>query len=576
MDSTKSKKRKSEKGMRKNKRASDSNIANDSEPSSKRKRESESSHKNKKSKQQGEEAVLNSTSVDIPIKQEPASSWMAVNNPSRMAQIEPELSATPLPHEATPGPELSSTPAGTQLPYRVGRAGQDKGKRIGPFQAEETKKLEDYKVNYCNSHGIDAGTFDMLVQHSEREYFDLPWPTHICGTKVEFWAELQKVLPERGTRSVYRFARRHFRDKEQKPHDWTEEQDDELIRLFLAHGPKYAYVAKLLGRSDDDVTQRWKNKLEYRAYFRGGPWTVEETRRLLEALEQVRQSAPELMAFKDVYEMDVRLIPWGMVSDLMNHMRSRKQCSDRWRKLQRHVFRLRIEDPNAVLHPEYAPGVSRVKAPYYAYKPFKSDDRIRDDSSDDNQEKEAINASEYPTVSAEVPTNVRAIWDSVQLASETNSVSENGEDGGAISTGLEDRNSTEAASEEAPQNLEESVKRQRVEDKKFAEAEQHSSLVAQDSEIADLTKKKKKNKDKKARKEKKKHRKSQMATENAGDDAADVTSPTKNRKHHRKSESRLDSTVSGDHDSAGLSKKEKKRAKRRSEAQQERNDDNDN
>ena len=156
--------------------------------------------------------------------------------------------------------------------------------KIGFYTPEEVQKLETFKIDFCTMHGLSASTFDEMIQHSGRRGGgDFPVVADVTS-KVDFWNEIYGLLPDRDRRSVYRFMRRHFQASTQKAHEWTDEQDDELVDLIDEHGPKWSYIGKLLGRSDDDVTQRWKNKLEHRNTMNQGSWSAEETRAFFDVI----------------------------------------------------------------------------------------------------------------------------------------------------------------------------------------------------------------------------------------------------------------------------------------------------
>ncbi|PYH88210.1 hypothetical protein BO71DRAFT_454215 [Aspergillus ellipticus CBS 707.79] len=268
-------------------------------------------------------------------------------------ESEPKSNAPPTSNE---GEEIACTPEparGSEKPseidaarpeFKKGKHGRDsvtgEPKLVGFFKPDEIQKLEKFKLNFCTSHGLSSGIFDLMVQHSERDKISV-FPCHsTIITKPTFWKEVYKILPERERRSIYRFMRRHFQYSTQKPHKWTEEQDEELILLHERHGPKWAYIAKIVGRSDDDVVQRWKNRLEHRRTMNRGPWSEQEVRTLQELLQAswngMQGSGHDIG--RDIYEMDEIFIAWGQISDKMNNCRSRQQCADKWRKSNPDAF----------------------------------------------------------------------------------------------------------------------------------------------------------------------------------------------------------------------------------------------
>ncbi|KAE8390236.1 hypothetical protein BDV23DRAFT_155735 [Aspergillus alliaceus] len=256
----------------------------------------------------------------------------------------------------TPTPLLWTSQDGStqQGEIRKGKRKREGKGQTGFFTPNEVQALEDFKIDFCNTNGLRADVFDAMVQHSEREKgVDFPCDSSIT-TKHEFWKTIYGILPNRERRSVYRFMRRHFQSSDVKPHHWTHEQDEELIRLVAQHGFKFALIAKEIGRNDDDVVQRWKNRLEHRTTMNRGPWSQKENVMLQDALQLAWKNLKEKGhdVGRDIYEIDETMISWGHISSKMGHCRSRQQCADKWRKARKKVQHLRENgNPDAVFDP---------------------------------------------------------------------------------------------------------------------------------------------------------------------------------------------------------------------------------
>ncbi|KAI2678586.1 hypothetical protein DTO013E5_1746 [Penicillium roqueforti] len=265
---------------------------------------------------------------------------------------------TPAPD--SPNTEDSNTPGGKTKGVRSSRIRERDNLKIGFYTPDEVRKIEAYKVNVCTMHGIPSAKFDEMVQHSERtRELSVESPFFSYGIhKGDFWDEIYALLPDRDRRSVYRFMRRHFQASAQRAHEWSKEQDDELIELHAQHGPKWTFIGKLIGRSDDDVTQRWKNKLEHQNTMNQGAWSEEEHKMFLDAVESTWVTMKPMLpdkAGKDMYELDERLIVWGNISKEIGYVRSRQQCADKWRKIVKQVMVLRANgQPDAVFDPKLA------------------------------------------------------------------------------------------------------------------------------------------------------------------------------------------------------------------------------
>ncbi|EAW11549.1 MYB DNA-binding domain protein [Aspergillus clavatus NRRL 1] len=270
-----------------------------------------------------------------------------------------------------------------------------KEKLVGFFAPAEVRALEAFKLDFCTKHALSSHSFDRMVQHVDRRK-DSGWPCDEAITsKAEFWQAIYDVLPGRDRRSVYRFMRRHFQDSSQKPHHWTHEQDEELITMVSQYGPKFAHIAKMLGRGEDDVVQRWKNRLEHRSTMRRGAWSEEEVRGLLDALQSawVALKKDGKDVGQDIYEMDEGLISWGQVSNKLDNWRSRQQCADKWRKIRRKIMGLRssgvegaVFDPASEARPQGRAKSVTLAEQMEMERVYKSAEYV---NSDDGNESEA-------------------------------------------------------------------------------------------------------------------------------------------------------------------------------------------
>ena len=402
MDSVKKKKKKSRKS--KNKDCSsppaplngvESAQPRDEDQSrpSKRKHESDPERKKKKKKKHhAAKDEIDDVSMAV-AENEPE--HQAISQPEALAEprqtgqngVEKATPATPTSQPQTPKSDYPTTgelnSKGMPRKLRGSRPGGKDNLKVGFFTPDEVEKVENFMIQFCTLHGLRSDTFKEMVQHSERGGAEFPCLPSIT-TKHEFWSDIYSVLPDRDRRSLYRFTRRHFQITGQKAHEWTAEQDDELVSLMKQHPAKYAYIGKILGRSDDDVTQRWKNRLEHREKMNHGAWDIDELQTFMKALQEIYEAHAILTpasAGKDVYEMDEKIIGWGAVSDSMRNRRSRQQCADKWRKVRRNVLAMRANgNPDAVFDLEEAVRRSQERSA------GKSQEFVTEDEADDVDE----------------------------------------------------------------------------------------------------------------------------------------------------------------------------------------------
>lgn len=496
---------------------------NESRPS-KRKRDSESGHKktNKKKRCEAEDDVQGELDPH-----EPSQTFHQEEDEEDTANITMEVDNTPSKNTRDPdhtasgeaslleGSQDPATPSEARLKRTRGsRIGAKSQLKVGFFIAEEVKALEEFKIQFCNTHGIAGRTFDAMIQHSERGGEEWPVQTHICN-KGEFWNDVYSLIPDRDRRSVYRFMRRHFQDTTQKAHDWTPEQDEELIKLHAQHGPKYAHIAKLLGRSDDDVTQRWKNRLQHRATKKTGAWSEEELRAFMRSLEEYRNlliasSAEPQKAGKDIWDMDLKSISWGSISNGMDNSRTRQQCADKWRKIQKNVAHLRQTlDPDAVFDP--ADAVKR----YHRWNRGPAGEKSKtfveeDDEDEDSDDDETRIPSTTPAIVPKLEFAAEQQMDLARVAKEDSvdaspAQSRNGadiEDSDDAEDGLPSSPLSEHSRNEVKKlRNEKKERRRRKKEKKERKRQEAAAAEESAEEIEDpSTPKDKKHKDKKRRK----------------------------------------------------------------------------
>lgn len=219
----------------------------------------------------------------------------------------------------------------------------------GFFTEEEALAMENFKAEFCSSHSISPDVFNEFIQRRARGRVRFLLPQGSIR-KQRFWDYIYAVLPKRKRTPIVRFMRRNFPSTDQSSQKWTTEQENELAALFDKMGPRWVHIAKRLGRTPDDVTQRWKNRVEHRATQNEGLWSSEECEELEEALEKCRTLLREegKDVGSDLYSLDEALIGWGRISDMIGNKRTRQQCADKWRRIRRKVFKNRSDqDANA-------------------------------------------------------------------------------------------------------------------------------------------------------------------------------------------------------------------------------------
>ncbi|KAJ5390090.1 uncharacterized protein N7496_001158 [Penicillium cataractarum] len=530
---------------------------------SKRKRDSEShKKKNNKKRREGEVDANEESTLQDTNQMSDEEEDQSPSKETRETEQNGTGEASLL--QGSPEPTSDATPDSLLKKVRGYRIGGKNQQKVGFFIEEEVKALENFKVQFCNIHGVEGRTFDAMIQHSERGGDEWPVGTHIC-TKADFWNDIYALIPDRDRRSVYRFMRRHFQDTTQKAHDWTPEQDEELIRLHAQHGPKYAHIAKLLGRSDDDVTQRWKNRLQHRNTKRTGGWSETELRAFMTSLEEYRNllitsSAEPEKAGKDIWEMELKSISWGSISNGMENSRTRQQCADKWRKISKNIMtRRQTVDPNAVFDPvEAAKKHHRWNG---VAESDKSNVYVEDDDDDDDEE-------------TRIPSTTPAIIPKLEFAAEQQAV-----DLARVAReySVESSPSRGDIQVDGSYSVEKTKKRKHT-DAEVSDDDEDDDDAAPSSPISEnshseVKKSREDKQERKRRKQEKKVRKRREAAEAAAAEGLEgevpITPKEKKHKKHRKSEANGNEGNEAEPTESSKKKSKKEKKKLRKAAQEE-------
>lgn len=125
------------------------------------------------------------------------------------------------------------------------------------------------------------------------------------------WARIQERIPNRTVESLYYRARRILcEDINLKKGSWEPEEQEMLLDLVAEKGPKWSEIAKVMGRMDSAVRDK------YRELQRDvvGSWSEEETTLLTKYIAQFRVGD---------------YIPWTLVAKKIPG-RSHTQCRKHW------------------------------------------------------------------------------------------------------------------------------------------------------------------------------------------------------------------------------------------------------
>ncbi|KAI1483629.1 hypothetical protein F4774DRAFT_366068 [Daldinia eschscholtzii] len=195
----------------------------------------------------------------------------------------------------------------------------------GQFSEFEIRNITQAVERWRDDHNLTQSEVNDLIQGNPREV-----------KSQEFWARVVATCPNRRRQKVINQCRRKFHNFVARG-AWTPEQHDELKKMWEIHGSKYAVIGKLINRHPEDVRDRIRNYVVCGENRRVDPWTYDEEEKLRsiisEAVKTIRQRRQEGHIVSD--ESDEDLIDWQRVSELMDRTRSRLQCMQKWKLMQK-------------------------------------------------------------------------------------------------------------------------------------------------------------------------------------------------------------------------------------------------
>ncbi|KAL8713969.1 MAG: hypothetical protein Q9220_002115 [cf. Caloplaca sp. 1 TL-2023] len=253
--------------------------------------------------------------------------------------------------ETLPPPLLNRSKSRGNKKQRGGKKGKDYKPPLqelsdkgGMFRDDEIKVLEAFRDNYCEQEDTSKHYFNELIHSNIRGNHEVKRLFHLIYDEI----------PYRTHQSIQRFCRRHFHNYSARG-AWTASDDEVLMNAVAKKGKSWQLVGAMISRFPEDCRDRYRNYLVNPEQQKKAPWTHEETRRLVKAVDDAKRSlrearlrekeekyegrdAPEPDPESDEEIQDTKLINWPMVSERMGGTRSRLQCAYKWNQLK-HVDR---------------------------------------------------------------------------------------------------------------------------------------------------------------------------------------------------------------------------------------------
>lgn len=205
--------------------------------------------------------------------------------------------------------------------------------KFGRFSQKENNQIRKNVEEFLSITGIDS---------AEKLLFTSRYPEEkeaISRLKIKhlFCEKLAEGIP-RAWRLIYYRARKIFDPNNYKGR-YTKEEKEKLKKYYALHGNDWKKIAEMMSRSNLSVARKYS---EIKSSINYGPWSKEETQKLMRAVEEVivRRMEPEnansLSSSKKSHrslqidrEKLLQKLPWTEIETKVG-TRYWRQCKQKW------------------------------------------------------------------------------------------------------------------------------------------------------------------------------------------------------------------------------------------------------
>lgn len=185
----------------------------------------------------------------------------------------------------------------------------------GRFTTQEQDTIKKGIAEFMKHKGLSEEDFQELLYN----YREKGWERMY----TELWKDLAGRLEDRPNIAV-RLHVRTNKSQFRRQGRYTLAEDYEIKRRMGELREDAASVAKRLGRLNQDVLSRFVKLQVKEEMEQGEPWTIEEDKAVLAALEKFKQERPgEVISWKEIAKMVGNKRSYKVYSNLFSNIRSR-------------------------------------------------------------------------------------------------------------------------------------------------------------------------------------------------------------------------------------------------------------
>ncbi|KAM4889529.1 transcription termination factor 1 [Sylvia borin] len=208
--------------------------------------------------------------------------------------------------------------------------------KFGRFTQKENQQIQKNVDEFLALTGIDS---------AEKLLFTSRYPEdkdtiHRLKTEHHFCEKISEGIP-RPWRLIYYRARKMFDPNNYKGR-YTKEEKEKLKKYQALYGNDWKKISELMSRSNLSVAMKYS---EIKSTINYGPWTKEETRKLLNAVKEVMRRKllsenPGCVFSQDQSDMDFwidrellyKALPWSEI-EIKVGSRYWRQCRQKWNSI---------------------------------------------------------------------------------------------------------------------------------------------------------------------------------------------------------------------------------------------------
>lgn len=230
--------------------------------------------------------------------------------------------------EANPKTPQKKGPRNSKTPKSASKTSQPRAPATtgrGRLSIEEIEAITTAVETYSYQNDLTQVEINDLIQKGAK--------TDDLG----LWKHIYEEVPNIPRRQIQQLCRRKFHNFEARG-SWTDEQDQELREAYEKHPNKWKQIGETVHRFPEDCRDRWRNYLVCGDNMRKDAWDKEEEERFKEVVQECIEMVREMKRVstdpRDKAKSDDSLVDWNVVSQKMDHTRSRLQCINKWKKIK--------------------------------------------------------------------------------------------------------------------------------------------------------------------------------------------------------------------------------------------------